>query len=319
VTPATSATVTSTVTSTVSRAAAAQTRQLVVARTRDELTAALAGPVDGLRAVVMTMGALHDGHAQLIRAAREYAEQVVVTIFVNPLQFGPNEDLDRYPRTLDADLELCRQQGADIVFAPTPGVVYPGGDPLVRVDPGPLGDRLEGASRPGHFAGMLTVVLKLLHLTAPQLAFFGEKDFQQLVLIRRMVRDLDLPVQIVGVPTVRESDGLARSSRNRYLDPAQRTAALALSRALRAGKVAASGGRAAVLAAVERELTADPLVVPDRIDLVDPETLEDAVAGPARLLLAARLGATRLIDNATVLLAPNSSPDATAIATLGED
>jgi len=189
-------------------------------------------------------------------------------------------------------------------------VIYPGGDPLVRIDPGPLGARLEGASRPGHFAGMLTVVHKLLQLTAPQLAFFGEKDFQQLVLIRRMVRDLDLPVQIVGVPTVRESDGLARSSRNRYLDPAQRRAALALSRALRAGSAAASGGRAAVLAAVERELTADPLVAPDRIDLVDPVTLEDAIVGPARLLLAARLGTTRLIDNAPVLLTPTA---------LGED
>jgi pantoate--beta-alanine ligase len=283
---------------------------MVVARTRDELTSALAVPADGPRAVVMTMGALHDGHAQLIRTARVQAEQVVVTIFVNPLQFGPNEDLDRYPRTLEADLEMCRAEGADIVFAPTPDVIYPGGDPLVRIDPGPLGARLEGASRPGHFAGMLTVVHKLLQLTAPQLAFFGEKDFQQLVLIRRMVRDLDLPVQIVGVPTVRESDGLARSSRNRYLDPAQRRAALALSRALRAGSAAASGGRAAVLAAVERELTADPLVAPDRIDLVDPVTLEDAIVGPARLLLAARLGSTRLIDNAPVLLTPTA---------LGED
>jgi pantoate--beta-alanine ligase len=161
---------------------------------------------------------------------------------------------------------------------------------------------LEGASRPGHFAGMLTVVLKLLQLTAPQLAYFGEKDFQQLVLIRRMVHDLDLPVQIVGVPTVREPDGLARSSRNRYLDPAQRTAALALSRALRAGEAAAPRGRAAVLAAVEGELTRDPIVVADRIDLVDPDTLEDATNGPARLLLAAKLGATRLIDNAAVSL-----------------
>lgn len=288
----------------------ARTTGMVVARTREDLTVALAAPADGPRAVVMTMGALHEGHAQLIRTARVQAEQVVVTIFVNPLQFGPNEDLDRYPRTLDADLELCRAEGADIVFAPTPDVIYPGGEPLVRVDPGPLGSRLEGASRPGHFAGMLTVVLKLLHMTAPQLAFFGEKDFQQMVLIRRMVRDLDLPVQIVGVPTVREPDGLARSSRNRYLDPEQRTAALALSRALRAGSAAATGGRAAVLAAVERALTSDPLVVPDRIDLVDPETLEDATTGPARLLLAARLGSTRLIDNAPVLLAP---------AILGED
>src|SRR3954454_15832176 len=160
---------------TTTTATRARTTGMVVTRTRDELTAALAAPADGPRGVVMTMGALHDGHAQLIRAARQQAEQVVVTIFVNPLQFGPNEDLDRYPRTLEADLELCRNEGADIVFAPTPDVVYPGGEPLVRVDAGPLGARLEGASRPGHFAGMLTVVLKLLHLTAPQLAFFGEK------------------------------------------------------------------------------------------------------------------------------------------------
>lgn len=174
----------------------------------------------GRTAVVMTMGALHEGHATLIRAARERVGAkgfVVVTVFVNPLQFGAGEDLDRYPRTLDADLALAFEAGASAVFAPSVDEVYPGGEPQVRITAGPMGERLEGASRPGHFDGMLTVVAKLLHLTAPDLAFFGQKDAQQLALIRRMARDLNFPVEIVGVETVRETDGLALSSRNRYL------------------------------------------------------------------------------------------------------
>src|SRR4051794_39622561 len=171
--------------------------------------------LSGRVAVVMTMGALHEGHAALLRAARAEANHVVATIFVNPLQFGPNEDLDKYPRTLAADLEVCRDAGVDVVFAPAPDEVYPDGPPHVRVSGGPLAEILEGASRPGHFDGMLTVVLKLLHLTRPDVAFFGQKDYQQLTLIRGMVRDLDLSVEIVGVPTVREPDGLALSSRNR--------------------------------------------------------------------------------------------------------
>ncbi|MFE2878391.1 pantoate--beta-alanine ligase [Streptomyces roseus] len=193
----------------------------------------------GPRAVVMTMGALHEGHATLIRSARERvgaAGQVVVTVFVNPLQFGADEDLDRYPRTLDADLEIARAAGADAVFAPAVDEVYPGGDPQVRVSAGPMGERFEGATRPGHFDGMLTVVAKLLHLTRPDLALFGQKDAQQLALIRRMVTDLNFPVEVVGVPTVREEDGLALSSRNRYLSAQERRTALALSRALFAGQ-----------------------------------------------------------------------------------
>ncbi|MGW3727863.1 pantoate--beta-alanine ligase [Streptomyces sp. F001] len=195
--------------------------------------------VPGRTGVVMTMGALHDGHATLVRTAREHVGRdgfVVVTVFVNPLQFGKGEDLDRYPRTLEADLKVAEQAGADVVFAPAVEEVYPGGEPQVRISAGPMGERLEGASRPGHFDGMLTVVAKLLHLTRPDVAFFGQKDAQQLALIRRMVRDLNFGVEIVGVPTVREDDGLALSSRNRYLSPQERRTALALSRALFAGR-----------------------------------------------------------------------------------
>ncbi|MET9493598.1 pantoate--beta-alanine ligase [Streptomyces sp. NPDC006552] len=193
----------------------------------------------GQRVVVMTMGALHEGHATLIRTARERAGadgEVVVTVFVNPLQFGAGEDLDRYPRTLDADLKIAEQAGADAVFAPSVDEVYPGGQPQVRIAAGPMGELLEGAARPGHFDGMLTVVAKLLHLTRADVALFGQKDAQQLALIRRMVRDLNFDVEIVAVPTVRESDGLALSSRNRYLSPDERRSALALSRALFAGR-----------------------------------------------------------------------------------
>ncbi|MEU6122611.1 pantoate--beta-alanine ligase, partial [Streptomyces sp. NPDC047123] len=193
----------------------------------------------GRRAVVMTMGALHDGHASLVRAARRAAGpdgEVVVTVFVNPLQFGAGEDLDRYPRTLEADVKIAGQAGADVVFAPAVDEVYPGGEPQVRIGAGPMGTVLEGATRPGHFDGMLTVVAKLLHLTAPDEALFGQKDAQQLALIRRMVRDLDFPVEITAVPTAREDDGLALSSRNRYLAPDERRTALALSRALFAGR-----------------------------------------------------------------------------------
>ncbi|MGW3956149.1 pantoate--beta-alanine ligase [Streptomyces sp. NPDC004752] len=193
----------------------------------------------GGTAVVMTMGALHEGHATLIRRARERvggAGFVIVTVFVNPLQFGAGEDLDRYPRTLEADLKIAEQSGADAVFAPSLDEVYPGGRPQVRISAGPMGERLEGAARPGHFDGVLTVVAKLLHLTRPDLALFGQKDAQQLALIRRMVRDLNFGVDIVAVPTVREPDGLALSSRNRYLSPDERRTALALSRALFAGR-----------------------------------------------------------------------------------
>ncbi|MEV0009260.1 pantoate--beta-alanine ligase [Streptomyces sp. NPDC051840] len=198
------------------------------------------GRADGAaRAVVMTMGALHEGHATLIRAARAAAGpegQVVVTVFVNPLQFGEAADLDRYPRTLDADLAVASAAGADAVFAPSVDEVYPGGEPQVRITAGPMGERLEGASRPGHFDGMLTVVAKLLHLTRPDAAFFGQKDAQQLALVRRMVRDLNFGIDIVAVPTVRDPDGLALSSRNRFLSAEERRTALALPRALFAAR-----------------------------------------------------------------------------------
>ena len=206
----------------------------VVARSREELATARAD-LKGRVAVVMTMGALHDGHAELVRAARTKADAVVVTIFLNPLQFAAGEDLDRYPKTFEADLAICTREGVDLVFAPTPDVIYPGGEPAVRVAAGPLGDRLEGEHRPGHFDGVLTVVAKLLHLTAPELAYFGEKDGQQLALITQMVRDLDFPVQVVSVPTVREESGLARSSRNTYLTDSDREAARSLNVALVAG------------------------------------------------------------------------------------
>jgi len=275
---------------------------MIVATNRAELADARA-KMAGTVAVVMTMGALHDGHEALIRAARERADEVLVTIFVNPLQFGPNEDFDRYPRSLDADLAVCGRNGVDVVFAPGLGDMYPHGEPAVRVNPGPVGEILEGASRPGFFHGVLTVVLKLLQLTRPHLAFFGEKDYQQLTLIRAMTRDLDVPVEIVGVPTVRETDGLARSSRNRYLDPAQRQAALALSAALSAGVAAARDGAdgPALLAAAAAAL--GNRVELDYLALTDPDLGPAPGHGPARLLIAARVGSTRLIDNTALEIA----------------
>jgi pantoate--beta-alanine ligase len=256
-------------------------------------------------AVVMTMGALHAGHTALMREARAAADHVIVTIFVNPLQFGPHEDFDRYPRSLAEDLQICRNEGIDLVFTPSREAVFPDGEPNVRVEPGTLATLLEGATRPGHFHGVLTVVLKLLHLTRADVAYFGEKDYQQLALIRAMVRDLDVPVDIVAVPTVRESDGLALSSRNRYLSPAEREAARALPRALRAAKAAAGdglGGRAA-LAAAREEIASTPGVEPDYLELTDPELGPAPALGQARLLVAAWVGTTRLIDNIAINLA----------------
>jgi pantoate--beta-alanine ligase len=273
----------------------------VVARTRAALRAALAD-LPGPRGVVMTMGALHDGHAELMRRAREDCATVVATLFVNPLQFGAGEDLDRYPRTFDADLTICQDAGVDVLFAPDEPVLYPSGRPATIVTAGPLGDELEGASRPGHFDGVLTVVLKLLHLTGPQRAYFGEKDYQQLTLIRQMVRDLDLDVEIVPVPTVREPDGLARSSRNRFLDAEQRHAALALFRGLRAGVAAGADGPDAVLAAGQAQLDPPPGLVLDYLELRGPDLEQVAHPGPARLLAAAWVGSTRLIDNAPLEL-----------------
>jgi len=282
-----------------------------LARTRDELAAALAAqdlaPVRGnthRRAVVMTMGALHAGHLSLVEQARTLADQVVVTIFVNPLQFAPTEDLARYPRDLDRDLELLTGPGLlgadDVVFTPDVDVMYPGGDPIVRVTAGAIGDVLEGAERPGHLDGVLTVVLKLLHLTQPDVAIFGEKDAQQLAAVRRMVRDLEVGVQVVGGALVRDDDGLALSSRNAYLSAEQRAQALALSAALRAGAAASDEGRDAVLDAARAALA--PVDEIGYVALVDPDTFTDATTGPALLLLAARVGTTRLIDNTALVL-----------------
>jgi pantoate--beta-alanine ligase len=261
-------------------------------RLRDRLP----GPVG----FVPTMGALHEGHRTLVRAARERAGSVVVSVFVNPTQFGPGEDFDRYPRTWEADLAALAEEGADVVFHPAVEEVYPPASLGVTVQPGPLGGVLEGAIRPGHFAGVLTVVAKLLGLVRPDLAFFGEKDYQQLVLVRAMARELALGVEVVGVPTVRENDGLALSSRNRYLTPEQRSAAVALSAALRAGADAGPHGADAVLSAARAVLDAEPSLVPDYLELTDVDLGPAPAAGPARLLVAARAGSTRLLDNTSV-------------------
>jgi pantoate--beta-alanine ligase len=254
----------------------------------------------GRVAVVMTMGALHEGHRELIRVARANADHVLVTIFVNPLQFGPTEDFDKYPRTLESDLDVCVAEGVDVVFAPSRTEMYPDGTPAVTLEAGPLGTILEGASRPGHFNGMLTVVAKLFLLTRADLALFGEKDYQQLTLVKRMARDLEIPVEVRGVPTVREVDGLALSSRNRYLSPAEREAALALSRALRAG--ATQSDPASALSAATKILSSRTEVKVDYLALTDPSLGPAPAAGPARLLVAARVGNTRLIDNVALEL-----------------
>lgn len=279
-----------------------------VARTRAELAETLGSAPDGAsgrprRAVVMTMGALHEGHLALVRTARAHADQVVVTVFVNPLQFGPGEDLERYPRTLDADLRLLASAGADVVFAPAVDEVYQG-EPVVRVSAGALGERLEGAHRPGHFDGVLTVVLKLMHLVRPDVAVFGQKDAQQLAAVRAMVHDLDVGVEVLAVPTVRDTDGVALSSRNAYLDAGERVRARALVEAIRAATAAAEAGlpAPAVLAAATG-VTASADVEVDYVSLVDPSTVLAVAAdhsGPALLVLAAHVGATRLIDNAVL-------------------
>lgn len=262
----------------------------------------------GLVGFVPTMGALHEGHASLMRVARDAVGDgpVVVSIFVNPLQFGPREDLSRYPRTLESDLALCAGEGADVVFAPGVDEVYPGGEPQVTIEPGPLATVLEGASRPGHFRGVLTVVAKLFGLVQPDVAVFGEKDYQQLALIRRMVADLCLPVEVLGAETQREPDGLAMSSRNRYLDPEQRLTATALSRTLRAAQAAARYGEQAALAAARAALRESPGVDLDYFVITDAglATLPpDPPAGTVgRALIAARVGTTRLIDNLPVVL-----------------
>ncbi len=269
-----------------------------VARTHAELRALLddAGTV----ALVPTMGALHDGHVRLMERARPLADTLVVSVFVNPTQFGPGEDYDAYPRTPEADLERCASAGVDVVFMPDVAEMYPDGpEASVMVDPGPLGTVLEGAARPTHFRGVLTIVAKLFAAVRPDVAVFGEKDFQQLALIRRMVRDLGLPVRLEGHPIVREPDGLAMSSRNTYLSTEQHEQALVLSRALAAGADAAAGGPDAVLAAAGDVLAGEPAADVDYLVLTDPylNPVDGAYAGDARLLVAARVGTTRLLDN----------------------
>ena len=251
---------------------------------------------------VPTMGAFHEGHLSLIRRARGERDTVVVSIFVNPLQFGPGEDLARYPRDEDRDLATAEELGVELVFAPSVDEVYPGGEPEVTVDPGPLGDRLEGAGRPGHFRGVATVVAKLFHVVGPSRAYFGEKDAQQLAVIRRMVVDLAYPVEVVGCPIVREPGGLAMSSRNAYLTPEQRDAAGCLFLALsEAAQMARSGERdgAKLVAAMAREIGATSQARLDYAAVVDEETFQEVrgITRPARAVVAARFGDARLIDN----------------------
>ncbi len=275
-----------------------------VVQTREELAAALAD-VSVPRAVVMTMGGLHAGHGDLMTLARERvgeAGHLTVTIFVNPLQFAASEDLDKYPRTFDDDVALCADRSADLVFAPTPEVMYPDGDSEITVDPGDLGLKFEGVARPAHFRGVLTVVSKLLNLTRPDFAIFGEKDYQQLTLIRQMVRDLDLPVEVVPGPTAREASGLAMSTRNKYLSPTAKEAALRIPAAIAAGQAAATQGPEAVVVAACRVLEA-PADVDIEIQYVLVTDLLMGPAprtGPGRLVLAVVVDGTRLLDNAAV-------------------
>jgi pantoate--beta-alanine ligase len=286
----------------------------MLVRTRKGLAAAraaLPGPV----VLVPTMGALHDGHRSPLRLAAELAGpsgSVLVSIFVNPLQFGPTEDYDRYPRPLEHDLAVCAEEGVRAVFAPSRGEVYPA-EPMITINPGPVGLLLEGNSRPGFFDGVLTVVLKLFQLTAPDVAVFGAKDAQQLALIGQMVTDLDLGVHIAAAPLHRDPDGLATSSRNAYLSAAERSSALNLSRALTAGAAVAGQGATAVvhaaLAVLDAAATAAPPVQLDYLILADRETFAEVGPGhrgPALLLVAARIGSTRLIDNVALEIGERS-------------
>ena len=258
------------------------------------------------RAFVPTMGALHDGHRKLMRVAREHVGpegEVVVSVFVNPLQFGANEDFDQYPRTLEADRAACEAEGVNILYVPTVGTIY-GESPSITVNPGPLGEELEGATRPGHFAGMLTVVAILFNQVAPDFAMFGEKDYQQLELVRRMCRDLSFAVTVVGVPTVRESDGLALSSRNVYLSADDRRRAAAIPRALKAGSNATSVEQ--IRAAAMAELNSAGLDI-DYVEVRSKDLGSASSDGQARLLVAVHAGSTRLIDNGPVHVVSDGS------------
>jgi len=269
--------------------------------------------------LVPTMGALHEGHLSLVRRARADSDQLVVSVFVNPTQFGPKEDFAAYPRDLDRDLLLLEAEGVDVVFAPTAAEIYPPGpstglrtgfDDWVEVS-GPLSERLEGEFRPGHLRGVTTVVARLFRIIRPQRAYFGEKDAQQLRVVRRMAQEQRLPVEVIGLPTVREPDGLAMSSRNAYLSPEERQAALVVPRALQMGRrlVEDEGVRdaCAVVRAAEELIRREPRARIDYVSISDCETLEELteIDRPALILAAVRIGATRLIDN--VALTPRSS------------
>jgi pantoate--beta-alanine ligase len=305
-----------------SRAEIATPSVPMLVRTRKGIAAArraLPGPV----VLVPTMGALHDGHRSVLRVARELAGptgSVLVSIFVNPLQFGPAEDFDRYPRPIEHDLAVCAQERASAIFQPDTAQMYPS-PPLVTVNPGPVGRVLEGRSRPGFFDGVLTVVLKLLHLTEPDAAVFGAKDAQQLALIRQMVTDLDLRVEIVTAPLHRDADGLATSSRNAYLSAAERVAALALPRALTAARTAADRGAgpavAAARAVLDEAAAGRPPLRLDYLVLADTRTFAEVgndYRGAALLLVAAKVGATRLIDNARLQIGANGRGSGTGRA-----
>ncbi|PKQ26938.1 MAG: pantoate--beta-alanine ligase [Actinobacteria bacterium HGW-Actinobacteria-4] len=261
-------------------------------------------PRVGTRAVVMTMGALHEGHLALTRRAAELADQVVVTIFVNPLQFNDPADLEKYPRDVERDVALLSDAGVDVLYVPDVEDVYPGGTPIVTVSAGPLGAVFEGEYRPGHFDGVLTVVLKLMNLTGPDVALFGQKDAQQLIAIRTMVRDLNVPVEVLGVPTVRGVDGLALSSRNQHLSEADHVNALALIKALKAADAVATSGAdvPATLAAGLEILANAPGVHLDYFAALDPGSAQPVPSdyrGEVVIAVAARVGSTRLIDNVT--------------------
>jgi pantoate--beta-alanine ligase len=273
-----------------------------LAQNRQELRQYRQG-LSGVVGLVPTMGALHAGHGALIEQARKVCDRVVVSVFVNPMQFNQAADLERYPRDLDMDMIFCQDHRVDLVWAPTYAEVYTGGAAQVWVTAGEIANQLEGPNRPGHFDGVLTVVLKLFSQVKPNKAFFGEKDYQQLTLIRRMALDLDLPVEIDPVPTVREPDGLALSSRNVFLSPDERRRALVLSRALFSGQAAGPKGADAVLAAAHAELgrSSDDVAV-EYLELRGPDLGAVPEHGAARLLVAAKVGATRLIDNVAVEL-----------------
>lgn len=276
-----------------------------VCTTRNELALALA-ETSGIRALVMTMGALHDGHAQLLKAARAQADTVVASVYVNPLQFGPNEDYEAYPRPVEADVALLESEGVDVAFLPTDEDIYPR-TPLVRIDPGPVATILEGATRPGHFAGVLQIVHKVFNLVHPDMAYFGQKDAQQLALVRTMVDDLNMGIDIRPVPIKRDESGLALSSRNSYLSEAERQQALALSSALRHGRELAEAGAgvAEVRESVRGELVGAEGVRLDYLHLVDPATfqqMDDNAHGEGLLVTAAYVGSTRLIDNMEVTI-----------------